>query len=98
MEHDEQRASEWFEQALWDPGSVFSSPEAVTDCPDLTLEEKVRVLLSWEYDATELAVADEEGMQGAENGLVRRVLLALTKLTGGKEVERVAPTKQHGLL
>jgi hypothetical protein len=37
----------------------------------LTLEEKVRMLRSWECDATQLAVAEQ---QGAADGLVQRIL------------------------
>lgn len=86
------------QRALSDPGSVFPTPEAVAESSALTLEEKIAVLRSWEYDAAELAVAEEEGMEGPENGLLRRILLALAELTDARDVERVAPTKQHGLL
>lgn len=87
----------WFDQALLDPGSVFAGPEAVADHPDLSTEEKLAVLRSWEYDAAEVAVADEEGMYGPDDGL-QCILLALARLTDGRNVERVAATKQHGLL
>lgn len=98
MADEERRPPAWLEQALTDPGSVFETPEAVADSSELTLEEKVRVLRSWEYDAAEVAVAEEEGMQGVQDGLLQRILLALARLTDGKDVEQVAPTKQHGLL
>ena len=88
----------WLEQALLDPASVFASPEEVVDHPGLTLAEKIGMLRSWEYDAAEVAVAEEEGMQGPETDLLRRILLALADLTHGREVEFVAPTKQHGLI
>lgn len=87
----------WLDQALINPGSIFARPEDVADSPDLSLEDKVRVLRSWEYDSSELAVAEEEGMQGARNGLLRRILLALAGLTDDQEMESVAPSKQHGL-
>lgn len=88
----------WLDQALLDAGSVFASPEDVLAHPELTAAEKTAVLRAWEYDAAEIAVAEEEGMQGPENDLLRRILLALAALTNGRAVEFVAPTKQHGLL
>jgi hypothetical protein len=98
MANDERQPPAWLPEALNDPGSVFAGPEAVAESPDLTREEKVRVLRSWEYDAAELAVAEEEGMQGQPNNLLQRILLALTGLTDDKAVEAVAPSKQHGLI
>lgn len=91
-------APSWFEEAVRDPGSVFSTPEEVFDSPDLTQVEKIQVLRSWEYDAAELEVAQEEGMRGEENGLVQRILLALARLTGGDDTSLVSPSKQHGLM
>lgn len=88
----------WLDQALLDAGTVFASPEQVVEHPGLTLEDKIRVLRSWEYDAAEIAVAEEEGMQGPDNDLLRRILLALAVLTDDGAVEHVAPTKQHGLV
>jgi len=98
MTNEETQSPTWLDRALLDPESIFASPEAVADHPDLTLAQKIAVLRSWEYDAAELAVAEEEGMQGPEDNLLQRILLALAKLTHGGDVEFVALTKQHGLL
>jgi hypothetical protein len=54
-------------------------------------------LSRWEYDAAEIAVAVEEGMPGEDNGLLRRIMLALDSLAGCVDVEHTSPTKQHGL-
>jgi len=80
-----------------DPRDRFDTPEQVVDAPELTLREKVEILRRWEYDASEAQVAEEEGMPGGGGDLLRRVLLALDRLTGGVDLERVGPTKQHGL-
>jgi len=48
------------------------------------------------YDAAEQAVALEEGMPGDDDGLQRRVLLALNQLHRRMDVEHTSPTKQHG--
>lgn len=87
----------WLAQAVGDPGSVFESPEALAGRNDLSREEKVRILRSWEYDVADLEVATEENMGGgADNDLLRRILVVLAELTDATEGEHVAPSKQHG--
>jgi hypothetical protein len=98
MTNEPRKPTAWLDRALLDPGSVFASPEEVVDHAGLTPAEKIGVLRSWEYDAAEVAVAEEEGMQGLENDLLRRVLQSLDRLTCGQDIEFVAPTKQHGLI
>lgn len=85
------------EQATLDPGSVFASPEEVLDRGDLSTAQKIEVLRRWHYDASEEAVAVEEGMPGGESDLLRRVLLALEQLTGGIDTELVGQSKQRGV-
>lgn len=87
----------WLERARTDPSSVFASPDEVTDHQELTFEQKLEILRSWEYDAAEVAVAEEEGMRGPEDDLLRRIILAIGRLTPAEEVDAVAPTKQHGM-
>jgi hypothetical protein len=87
-----------FEQALFDPASVFATPEEVVAHPGLTRGQKIDVLKAWEYDAVEAAVATEEGMPGNENDLLRRVRLALASLAAPQALVDAAPTKQHPLL
>jgi hypothetical protein len=85
------------EQALLDPASVFASPEEVLAHDTFTDAQKVEVLRRWEYDASELAVAEEEGMLGVENDILNQILLALDRLTGGVDVEHTGPTKHRSL-
>jgi hypothetical protein len=85
------------EQALLNPGSVFATPEEVLAHDGLTQQQKIDILQRWQYDASDVAVAEEEGMQGDTNDMFRRILLALGQLTGGVDVERVGPSKQHGI-
>ena len=85
-------------KALIDPGSVFESPEELRDCPSLTIEQKIEILRRWTYDASELAVAEEEeGMTGGELSIIDRVLSVLNILAGGYDVEHSPPTKQKGI-
>jgi hypothetical protein len=86
-----------YDKALLDPASVFATPEEVLDRTELTKQQKIEILRRWEYDASEIAVAEEEGMVGNEPLMLRRVLLALEALTGGIDVEHTGPTKQDGL-
>lgn len=86
------------DEALFRPDAVFATPEEVLDHPSLSHERKAEILRGWEYDAAEGTVAEEEGMpHGDESDLLRRILLALEQLTGGREV-RSGPTKQNGRL
>lgn len=79
-----------------DPTLATASPQAILNHPGLTREEKIELLRSRQYDAAEVAVAEEEGMQGPENDQMRDILLALAQLTHGEHHVTVAPTKQHG--
>ncbi|MBU1397104.1 MAG: hypothetical protein KKE84_13325 [Gammaproteobacteria bacterium] len=83
-------------RALPDPALASASPQEILNHPGLTREEKIELLRSRQYDAAEIAVAEEVGMQGPESDPMRDILLALAQLTQGERNETVAPTKQHG--
>jgi hypothetical protein len=85
------------EKAIHAPASFFATPEEVLEHSELAKEQKIEALWRWEYDAAELAVAVEEGMPGEDDGLLRRVMLALGTITGPIDVEHTGPTKQHAL-
>jgi len=85
------------ERALFDPGSMFASPREVVDHEGLSAQQKIEILRRWEYDAAEQSVAVEEGMAGEENDQLQQILLALAQVPDGVSVERVGPSKQHGL-
>ena len=82
-------------RALLDPASTFDTPQAVLRSTDLSTAQKLEILCRWAYDASELAVAEEEGMAGGEPSQLEAVMGALDELTHGFDAERVAPTK-HG--
>ncbi|HLI10028.1 MAG TPA: hypothetical protein VKY65_00385 [Alphaproteobacteria bacterium] len=84
------------QRVLLDPASSFRRPEDVLTRPDLRPQEKIEILCRWAYDATELAVAEEEGMCGGEAGDLGGVIRALDAVTGGFDTEHTAPTKHHG--
>ena len=86
-----------FTRALVDPAAAFATPQAVLQSIDLLREQKIEILCRWAYDATELAVAEEEGMAGGEPSQLDAVMRALDELTHGFDAERVGPTK-HGAI
>ena len=85
-----------YDKALLDPADVFETPEEVLQHAELSKAQKVEILRRWEYDASEVAVAEEEGMQGDKPLMLRRVMLALEELTDGKWEKYISPTKQDG--
>ena len=72
------------------------TPEEILTEPRLSAQEKVDLLSAMSYDAAEQAVALEEGMPWDDDGLQRRVLLALNQLHRRMDVEHTSPMKQHG--
>lgn len=79
------------DKALLDPGSMFPGPEEVRDHPGLTCEQKIEILRRWAYDASELALAEEEGMLGGEPSQLAQILSVLDVLSDGFDVEHSPP-------
>lgn len=86
------------EQAMLDPGSVFATPEEVAAHAGLSRPQKIEILRRWEYDASAVCVAVEEGMPDGNADLVHRILILLERLGAAVDVEHVGPSKQHGIL
>jgi len=84
-------------KAILDPPSVFGSPAAVLADQTLTVSQKVEILRRWEYDASEVSVAEEEGMPAQDGEVLRQILQALQSLTGRVDASKTPPTKQGGL-
>jgi hypothetical protein len=85
------------DKALLDPGSVFATPEALLLHDGLSDQQKIEILRRWAYDISEISVAVEEGMPDGDGDLLQRILLSLDQLAGGINMERLTPTKQHGI-
>ncbi len=86
-----------FEAARIDPASAFQAPEDISNSSELTREQKIELLSRWEYDARELEVATEEGMQNEAEDLLKRIHEALRSIGGKLDLEKEPPTKQGGL-
>ena len=88
---------EQLDKAMLEPATIFPTPEDVLREESLTTEQKVEILSRWEYQAADEAVALEEGMPGDDSDLLYRILTAIGEVAGRLDLERTAPSKQHGL-
>jgi hypothetical protein len=84
------------DRALFDPGSVFESPESVLTHKGLSKQQRIDILRLWEYDVSETCVATEEGMPDGQGDLLNRIIVALGRLAE-IDLDKVGPTKQHGI-
>lgn len=85
------------EEKIADPSGAYGSPEEVLQDRALDREGKRRVLESWERDAREMMVAEEENMSGGEPAMLGRVLEALASVTDlGDEAAKRVGTKHGG--
>lgn len=73
------------DKALFDPASVFTFPEEVLDHPGLDTKQKIEILRRWAYDASEISAAVDEGMRDGDNDMLRRILIALGRLSESSE-------------
>ena len=89
--------SERLRRALLDPPDVFDNPQGVLTDGDFNKAQKIEVLRRWEYDASEISVAEDEGMPARNGELLRQIMLALDKLGAEIDPERRPPTRQGGL-
>ncbi|MEQ8196149.1 MAG: hypothetical protein RIB59_16830 [Rhodospirillales bacterium] len=87
-----------FENILRNPAREYGSPSDVLRDDDLSDNQKLQVLQSWEFDARELAVAEDENMTGGEDDklfLVRQAMNALSDKMGIELAnENTIPTGQ----
>ncbi len=82
-----------FESAKANPEKFFTTPDEVVSHPELSNQQKIEILQSWEYDARELETATEENMSGDSPSMLGRVLNALQKLDS-ESTKQESPTKQ----
>lgn len=82
------------DQDYFDSSTVFATPEEVITHGELSQQQKIKILHYLCYDASSIAVAEEEGMVSDNELILQRILHALHRLTGGVDREHSAPTKQ----
>jgi hypothetical protein len=51
------------------PANHYESPDDITKDADLTPDEKLQALNTWEQDARQMMTASNEGMEGDDEGL-----------------------------
>jgi hypothetical protein len=76
-------------EAIADPSRMFPNPMAVLEADNLSREEKIKVLQSWELDAKRLLESADENMtdeRGRERNQLPEIHKALRTLS-------VAPTQ-----
>lgn len=84
-------------KALLDPPDVFESPEGILADEGFTRDQKIEILRRWEYDASEISVAEDEGMPARNGELLQQIMSALGELGAEINADRRPPTKQGGL-
>ena len=67
-------------KALADPGAIFRSPAEVEHDRNLSWEDKLAILESWEDSERELLVAEEENMAGGEQSRLAEVVAARVRI------------------
>jgi len=82
-----------YEDALREPAATFGTPADVLAAAGLSNEQKVAILRQWEYDETEIAVAQEEGMPGGDTKRLQAIAAALAELDPHPDGD-TAPNKQ----
>jgi len=89
-----QRSRGRLRDALLDPAAVFNSPRDVERDPLLNSEEKLAILISWEEDARELAVAEDENMAGGEPNRLSEAVAARVRLAELGEKSETPPQER----
>ena len=79
---------------MLDPTMVFKDPTDVIADENLSRDQKIEILRSWEYDAHQLEVAEEEaGMAVLRPEMLDLILQALLTLGVELDTEHTPPTK-----
>lgn len=86
---------EFYERARTSPTRYFHRPEEIVDHPDLSRTQKIDILHAWYLDASNLSVAEEEGMGGGEDENLDEIRACLRMLGIDNGDLRPSPTK-HG--
>ncbi len=81
-------------KAMLDPTMVFKDPKEVVANAELTRDQKIEILRSWDYDAHQIEVAEEEaGMGNPRPEMLDLVIQALHTLGVERDTEHTPPTK-----
>lgn len=84
------------DEKIADPSGAYDTPEEVLRDAALDRDAKRRILESWERDARELQVAEEENMGGGEPAMLGRVLECLAQVSDEEDDKDPASNAKHG--
>jgi hypothetical protein len=79
------KTTENLEQAMLSPSTVFKSPREVLSAPELSDDERRKILEQWKLDAERLEESANENMSGGERSYLSDVSKALTELDEKKK-------------
>ena len=82
-----------YHSALTNPAALFAEPRNVVTDPTLSASQKRKILAQWDLDTRQLAVAEEETMDGGKESMVGRVSRAILALGDATELEPGGVTK-----
>jgi hypothetical protein len=57
------------EDRMKHPATHYKTPDDILEDKDLSFDEKMEALGTWEQDARQLVTASNEGMEGSEEGI-----------------------------
>ena len=77
------------------PANHYKSPDDIVKDKDLSLAEKKQALNTWEQDARQMLTASNEGMEGDQEGLDRRVSHRLGEVVRAKDKIGAKPKRKH---
>jgi hypothetical protein len=85
------------DDVLFNPTRYFSSPVEVVETTELELDQKIALLLNWEWDVKLEEVAEEENMISQTPDILQEIKLALIKLGVTADIQHTSAGKGGGL-
>lgn len=70
-----------FKKALSNPSQAFDSPKNIIYDNRFTNEQKLEILHSWEFEAKELEIAEDESMNETSPDILDEILAAIQQVS-----------------
>lgn len=84
------------DDVLFNPTRYFTLPSEVFDCTDLDIDQKIALLLNWEWEIKQQEVAEEENMKGHFVDLLPDIKSTLRKLGISNDISHTSMTNKFG--
>lgn len=85
------------DDVLFNPTRYFTLPSEVIDCVELDADQKIALLLNWEWDVKQQEVAEEENMTGHYVDLLHDIKQTLQKLGISADIMHTSTDKFGGV-